>query len=113
MPRRADMLMVLVHCPVCGAERTVYRQSRHTVTTEAPCHKCACTSANRSRMSARDRIVVDEWEPPKSKEKPRTRECLCCDREFLSTGADNRLCERCGARNAGTSVAFDYIEWRL
>jgi hypothetical protein len=64
-------------------------------------------------MSAGDKIVVDEWKPPKRKEKPKKRLCLCCDREFLSTGADNRLCEKCGARNAGTSMPFDYIELRL
>ena len=114
MPRRADMLMVLVRCPVCGKDRTVYRQSRHTVSTDAPCHRCACTVANRARMSNRGfEDVVDEWKPAASKEKPRKRECLCCDREFLSTGRDNRLCEKCGARNAGTSVPFDYIELRL
>ncbi len=37
------------------------------------------------------------------------RACMCCKEPFLSEGAHNRLCAKCGntARNVG--VDFDYL----
>jgi hypothetical protein len=40
------------------------------------------------------------------KQKPTMRPCLKCDRQFLSTGPGNRLCQHCGRNNASASLPW-------
>lgn len=49
----------------------------------------------KSNVGSYAKRVVQKWLEVQPAERGRVRECLCCDDRFVSTGRNNRLCDRC------------------
>ena len=71
--------MVLQRAADCGISESILRQMKRVAAD------LAGDKATKSRLSA----------------GVRARQCLSCDRVFLSTGPGNRLCSRCRGGDAG------------
>ena len=71
--------MVMQRAADCGISESILRQMKRVAAD------LAGDKASKSRLSA----------------GVRARQCLACDRVFLSTGASNRLCSRCRGGDAG------------
>ena len=71
--------MVLQRAADCGISESILRQMKRVAAD------LAGDKATKSRLST----------------GVRARQCLSCDRVFLSTGAGNRLCSRCRGGDAG------------
>ena len=46
------------------------------------------------RLTKHGKYVTDVYES-KPKPKQRTRQCMCCGKDFKSAGWQNRMCDKC------------------
>jgi len=51
--------------------------------------------------------TVAGWRDQLSKPAAKPRPCLCCRRQFRSTGSGNRLCRACKQQDSGLPAGWD------
>lgn len=76
--------MVLQRAADCGISESILRQMKRVAADLAG-----------------DKATVGFWLKSRLSNGVRARQCLACDRVFLSTGPGNRLCSRCRGGDAG------------